>query len=249
MTTKSLMMRSSLAGNRERASRLRRKLGARASAMRVSNGAVTVLLEACTFLLSLAVIFLLLTAVYMLLLSIMVAVALSRLSVVHNSTVVSERVYFAFPWVISRRRGAVIGSDARDAAIRVQARSLEATCPVRDHTTSDVRCAVCLEDMTRGDATRTLPCMHTYHAKCVELWLHKGANRCPLCNAKILALFPSVPPAPEPPAAVAAAATAASVATAAAAAAVTAPQQVAGEPSQGPPVRRRFWNRFRRRRV
>merc|ERR1719316_887439 len=45
-------------------------------------------------------------------------------------------------------------------------------------------CCVCLEDVCVGDAVRTLPCLHTFHAKCAEDWLAKK-KVCPLCQFSI----------------------------------------------------------------
>jgi len=45
-------------------------------------------------------------------------------------------------------------------------------------------CTVCLEDVTRGQRVRTLPCLHTFHAECAEEWLKKK-KLCPLCNFAI----------------------------------------------------------------
>lgn len=45
-------------------------------------------------------------------------------------------------------------------------------------------CTVCLEEVTKGQRVRTLPCLHTFHADCVEEWLKKK-KLCPLCNFPI----------------------------------------------------------------
>ena len=45
-------------------------------------------------------------------------------------------------------------------------------------------CCVCLEDVQVGDPVRTLPCLHTFHAKCAEDWLQKK-KVCPLCQFPI----------------------------------------------------------------
>ena len=45
-------------------------------------------------------------------------------------------------------------------------------------------CTVCLEDVTKGQRVRTLPCLHTFHACCAEEWLKKK-KLCPLCNFPI----------------------------------------------------------------
>ena len=45
-------------------------------------------------------------------------------------------------------------------------------------------CCVCLEDVSKGQQVRTLPCLHTFHAGCAEEWLKKK-KLCPLCQFAI----------------------------------------------------------------
>lgn len=45
----------------------------------------------------------------------------------------------------------------------------------------DQACAVCLTDYEDGDRLCILPCLHCYHAGCIEIWLDNH-SRCPLCN-------------------------------------------------------------------
>ena len=42
-------------------------------------------------------------------------------------------------------------------------------------------CSVCLCDAEDGDAMRTLPCAHSYHAACIDKWLGEHAT-CPVCK-------------------------------------------------------------------
>ena len=47
-------------------------------------------------------------------------------------------------------------------------------------------CAVCLEDVRRGEAVRRLPaCGHLFHRDCVDMWLHAHTT-CPLCRRDIV---------------------------------------------------------------
>ena len=43
------------------------------------------------------------------------------------------------------------------------------------------RCTVCLCDYEVGDQQRALPCMHTFHADCVDEWLCNN-SQCPQCR-------------------------------------------------------------------
>ncbi|CAN6325778.1 unnamed protein product [Urochloa humidicola] len=45
-------------------------------------------------------------------------------------------------------------------------------------------CAVCLEGYVAGDALRTMPCAHAFHAGCIVEWLSFG-NLCPLCRFRL----------------------------------------------------------------
>ncbi|XP_062221210.1 probable E3 ubiquitin-protein ligase ATL45 [Phragmites australis] len=47
-------------------------------------------------------------------------------------------------------------------------------------------CAVCLEDVQRGETVRRLPaCEHLFHKECVDMWLHSHTT-CPLCRCELL---------------------------------------------------------------
>ena len=48
-----------------------------------------------------------------------------------------------------------------------------------------LECAVCLADLSDGEAARFLPeCGHGFHAECVDLWLRSHPT-CPLCRADV----------------------------------------------------------------
>ena len=42
-------------------------------------------------------------------------------------------------------------------------------------------CAVCMEDFVEGEAAKRLPCMHLFHARCIDPWL-AIKPLCPLCK-------------------------------------------------------------------
>lgn len=63
---------------------------------------------------------------------------------------------------------------------------IAASLPVQICTAADesLRCEVCLENYRRGERTRRLPCLHRFHAKCIDEWLH-NATTCPQCRHDI----------------------------------------------------------------
>lgn len=46
-------------------------------------------------------------------------------------------------------------------------------------------CAICYDAFAPGERTRTLRCRHAYHAACVDKWLLKKKNCCPLCQRAV----------------------------------------------------------------
>mmetsp|Transcript_5830 Transcript_5830/g.24108 ORF Transcript_5830/g.24108 Transcript_5830/m.24108 type:complete len:143 (+) Transcript_5830:2607-3035(+) len=50
------------------------------------------------------------------------------------------------------------------------------------------RCAVCLEDYAEGESLRHLPCLHSYHAGCVDRWFEHSVE-CPVCKCDVNALM------------------------------------------------------------
>ncbi|CAO1627692.1 unnamed protein product [Sympodiomycopsis kandeliae] len=43
-------------------------------------------------------------------------------------------------------------------------------------------CNICLEEWTDSDSCRILTCRHVYHQSCVDEWLQKSSNSCPMCR-------------------------------------------------------------------
>lgn len=48
----------------------------------------------------------------------------------------------------------------------------------------DFMCTICLEHIKRGDLLRTLPCLHQFHANCIDPWLRQKGT-CPVCKIRV----------------------------------------------------------------
>jgi len=47
--------------------------------------------------------------------------------------------------------------------------------------TDDAECSICLGSYVDGEEVRQLSCQHLFHRCCVDAWLLRHQNRCPLC--------------------------------------------------------------------
>ncbi|KAM7271851.1 hypothetical protein ACFE04_031065 [Oxalis oulophora] len=45
----------------------------------------------------------------------------------------------------------------------------------------ELTCSVCLEQVNTGELIRTLPCLHQFHADCIDPWLQQQGT-CPVCK-------------------------------------------------------------------
>jgi len=49
------------------------------------------------------------------------------------------------------------------------------------------QCAVCLEAFEAGETTKTLPCFHFFHQRCIERWFTEATMTvCPICRRNAL---------------------------------------------------------------
>uniref|UniRef100_J3LMF2 RING-type E3 ubiquitin transferase n=1 Tax=Oryza brachyantha TaxID=4533 RepID=J3LMF2_ORYBR len=54
-----------------------------------------------------------------------------------------------------------------------------------DNTLEDeLTCTVCLEQVIVGDLLRSLPCLHQFHANCIDPWLRQQGT-CPVCKHRV----------------------------------------------------------------
>jgi len=45
-------------------------------------------------------------------------------------------------------------------------------------------CTICIEEYSKGDEIKTVPCLHFYHSECIDEWL-KRSKCCPVCNGAV----------------------------------------------------------------
>jgi len=50
-------------------------------------------------------------------------------------------------------------------------------------------CVICLQNFSRGDVVKRLPCLHSFHESCIDIWLKKGSHVCPICKTDISNFF------------------------------------------------------------
>lgn len=48
----------------------------------------------------------------------------------------------------------------------------------------ELTCSVCLEQVNEGEIIRSLPCLHQFHANCIDPWLRQQGT-CPVCKFKV----------------------------------------------------------------
>ncbi|KAF7120925.1 hypothetical protein RHSIM_Rhsim13G0078200 [Rhododendron simsii] len=48
----------------------------------------------------------------------------------------------------------------------------------------ELTCTICLEQVNRGELVRSLPCLHQFHANCIDPWLRQQGT-CPVCKLKV----------------------------------------------------------------
>jgi hypothetical protein len=53
------------------------------------------------------------------------------------------------------------------------------------HEFAEQSCGVCLVQFDGDDVVRCLPCAHPFHDECIQEWVTKWKNTCPLCNDEL----------------------------------------------------------------
>ena len=48
-------------------------------------------------------------------------------------------------------------------------------------TATSQECSICYGEYTEKEQVRLLKCGHDYHKECIDEWLTRHRNRCPMC--------------------------------------------------------------------
>jgi len=54
----------------------------------------------------------------------------------------------------------------------------------------DNECIICMTPFKVEDTITALGCKHFYHTKCIESWIQKGSQFCPMCRHQIITQRP-----------------------------------------------------------
>jgi hypothetical protein len=49
---------------------------------------------------------------------------------------------------------------------------------------TDSTCLICMDELYDDDIVRQAPCKHTFHRVCIDKWLKKESNKCPVCRSE-----------------------------------------------------------------
>jgi hypothetical protein len=50
---------------------------------------------------------------------------------------------------------------------------------------TNIECSICLDHFKKNEFYRLLDCNHHFHKKCIDRWIKKDHNDCPMCRTKI----------------------------------------------------------------
>ncbi|XP_076882353.1 E3 ubiquitin-protein ligase SDIR1-like [Bidens hawaiensis] len=85
--------------------------------------------------------------------------------------------------VANSKRGSSSAENGSSSATPEQ--KVETGNAVGGKTSEDeLTCSVCLEQVNVGELVRSLPCLHQFHANCIDPWLRQQGT-CPVCNFKV----------------------------------------------------------------
>ncbi|XP_057522424.1 E3 ubiquitin-protein ligase SDIR1 [Amaranthus tricolor] len=76
------------------------------------------------------------------------------------------------------------GKQQASSSEKQQDISINVGNPKGGGTEEELTCSVCLEQVNIGELIRSLPCLHQYHANCIDPWLRQQGT-CPVCKFKV----------------------------------------------------------------
>lgn len=58
---------------------------------------------------------------------------------------------------------------------------------IEDASEEEHQCSICLEAFQDKEVVKTLPCLHHFHASCIEEWLRREGQKvsCPVCKTPV----------------------------------------------------------------
>jgi hypothetical protein len=84
-------------------------------------------------------------------------------------------------------RAAYVDDAYRNGGFGAVPASGDAIAGLRETTAGEAReraCVVCLQDFEGEDRLRRLPCLHSFHERCIFDWL-RVSSACPLCRHRL----------------------------------------------------------------